>query len=389
MMEIKTFDTILVNLCDDFDKLITPRKIARSNTNIIFLIFKAIAKGLEVINNVCVVLNNKFDPANCSEEDLVSVANLVGTEMLEGSGSGLQIDITNSTNSSITLSKGMYEYALDDDTSFFFEIVSDEGLTIEAEQTEQIIAMTNKVGVFNVTAQNTITVTADVIIPDGIKFSCADNTSLLGTEKETVIEFRKRILSDTDRQNSIIELQTELRNLPYIYDCRCIFNNTTSAVTYDEVTIPSGHMAIFYSGAPRNEMADIIARKILCPTVAGDNAVEVKYENGVFINGSQSYYLNPFSKLGFYVNVHCEIDTTIADVSEVHSQIRKIIFDRYKAKVHEDFIKENDIYNLLEDVNINGVELLGVDLVFDGATVDYIRVPLSRLADVTDVVFVE
>lgn len=389
MMEIKTFDTILVNLCDDFDKLITPRKIARSNTNIIFLIFKAIAKGLEVINNVCVALSNKFDPANCSEEDLVSVANLVGTEMLEGSGSGLQIDITNSTNSSVTLSKGMYEYALDDDTSFFFEIVSDEGLTIEAEQTKQIIAMTNKVGVFSVTAQNTITVTADVIIPDGIKFSCTDNTSLLGTEKETVIEFRKRILSDTNRQNSIIELQTELRNLPYIYDCRCIFNNTTSAVTYDEVTIPSGHMAIFYSGAPRNEMADIIARKILCPTVAGVNAVEVKYENGVFINGSQSYYLNPFSKLGFYVNVHCEIDTTIADVSEVHSQIRKIIFDRYKAKVHEDFIKENDIYNLLEDVNINGVELLGVDLVFDGATVDYIRVPLSRLADVTDVVFVE
>lgn len=388
-MEIKTFDTILVNLCDDFDKLITPRKIARSNTNIIFLIFKAIAKGLEVINNVCVALSNKFDPANCSEEDLVSVANLVGTEMLEGSGSGLQIDITNSTNSSVTLSKGMYEYALDDDTSFFFEIVSDEGLTIEAEQTKQIIAMTNKVGVFSVTAQNTITVTADVIIPDGIKFSCTDNTSLLGTEKETVIEFRKRILSDTNRQNSIIELQTELRNLPYIYDCRCIFNNTTSAVTYDEVTIPSGHMAIFYSGAPRNEMADIIARKILCPTVAGVNAVEVKYENGVFINGSQSYYLNPFSKLGFYVNVHCEIDTTIADVSEVHSQIRKIIFDRYKAKVHEDFIKENDIYNLLEDVNINGVELLGVDLVFDGATVDYIRVPLSRLADVTDVVFVE
>lgn len=389
MMEIKTFDTILVNLCDDFDKLITPRKIARSNTNIIFLIFKAIAKGLEVINNVCVALSNKFDPANCSEEDLVSVANLVGTEMLEGSGSGLQIDITNSTNSSVTLSKGMYEYALDDDTSFFFEIVSDEGLTIEAEQTKQIIAMTNKVGVFSVTAQNTITVTADVIIPDGIKFSCTDNASLLGTEKETVIEFRKRILSDTDRQNSIIELQTELRNLPYIYDCRCIFNNTTSAVTYDEVTIPSGHMAIFYSGAPRNEMAGIVARKILCPTVAGVNAVEVKYENEVFINGSQSYYLNPFSKLGFYVNIHCEIDTTIADVSEVHSQIRKIIFDRYKAKVHEDFIKENDIYNLLEDVNINGVELLGVDLVFDGATVDYIRVPLSRLADVTDVVFVE
>ena len=31
-MELKTFDTILAELCDSFDTLISPKKIARSNT---------------------------------------------------------------------------------------------------------------------------------------------------------------------------------------------------------------------------------------------------------------------------------------------------------------------------------------------------------------------
>ena len=109
-MEIKTFDTILTNMCDEFDALIAPRKISRSNTNIIYLMFKAISKGFEVINNICVVLSNKFDPANCSSEDLVSVASLVGTERRAGSASGLRITISNPSNDSKVVNAGVYTY---------------------------------------------------------------------------------------------------------------------------------------------------------------------------------------------------------------------------------------------------------------------------------------
>ena len=94
-MELKTFDTILTELCDNFDALISPKKILRSNTNIIYLLFKAIAKGFEVINNTCVILSNKFDPLYCSDDDLTSSASIVGTERHKGSATGLHITITN------------------------------------------------------------------------------------------------------------------------------------------------------------------------------------------------------------------------------------------------------------------------------------------------------
>ena len=109
-MEVKSFDTILTKMCDDFDLLITPKRMARSNTNVIYLLFKAIAKGYEIINNVCVVLSNKFDPAKCSEEDLISVASLVGTERRKGSASGLRVIVTNTSDVTKTLLSGTYTY---------------------------------------------------------------------------------------------------------------------------------------------------------------------------------------------------------------------------------------------------------------------------------------
>ena len=37
---------------------------------------------------------DKFDPARCQQTDLISVTKLVGTEMIEGNGSGLIIKVT-------------------------------------------------------------------------------------------------------------------------------------------------------------------------------------------------------------------------------------------------------------------------------------------------------
>ena len=96
-MQLLSYDEILTKICDSFNALIAPRTIARANTNIIYLIFKAVAKGYEVINNTVVTLSNKFNPENCSVEDLDSVSSIVGTERLQGSASGLHIIITNNS----------------------------------------------------------------------------------------------------------------------------------------------------------------------------------------------------------------------------------------------------------------------------------------------------
>lgn len=384
-MVLMSFDEILTFLCDSFDTLISPRKMARSNTNIIYLIFKAVSKGLELINNVCVVLSNKFDPAKCESTDLESVSALVGTERLQGSASGLHILATNNGTEDVTILEGLYEYELDADTKFVFEVLEDTVITAGSYVT--FIAISEKIGSYPVTAQSSITVTSVRDIPSDVTFSCTDNANLLGTPPETDLEFRKRILNRYDGQDAVVELETQLRNLPYLFDCRVKFNNTVANVTYDGITIPPFTACIFFSGSPRSEIANIIANKLICPTVQLADSVAVEYENDIFVSGKHTFYLNPFGNTDFVIDVLYKVDEQVISNYDATEKMRTHLYQYFLPEVHKDYVREDDVYNELESLNIAGVTILGVNLSVGGQAVDYVSVPVSRIARLQNVNF--
>lgn len=384
-MELKTFDTILTTICDSFDSLIAPRTIARSNTNIIYLIFKAAAKGYEIINNVCVVLSNKFDPLYCSEDDLISSANIVGTERHKGSATGLHITVTNNGSVSVTLLAGLYTYALDDDTKFEFEVM--ESTVIASGSHISFIAMSEKIGRYPVTAQTTITVTSERTVSSDLVFSCTDNAALLGISEETDLEFRERINSKTDRQNSMVELESEIRNLPYIFDCKVKFNPMSTEIEFEGYTIPAYTLAIFYSGEVKKEIAEKVCEKIICPTLQTADSVEVFYENDVFVGGKHGVNLIPFAKTQYAVELIYKINKTYANEYDIQKEIRTVLFNTFVSEKHVDYIKEDDFYNAIEALGITGIELLGVNLKYNNSNVNYIEIPSSRIPELTNVIF--
>ena len=386
-MQLLSYNEILTNICNSFDALIAPRAITRTNTNIIYLIFKAVAKGYEVINNTVVALSNKFNPENCSVEDLDSVSSIVGTERLQGSASGLHIIITNNNNVKVTIFAGLYYYAFNDDTTFYFEIL--ENTEIKAGNYITVIAMSEKTGSYTVTSQDSITVTSDLTIPKGVTFSCNSNENLLGTEPETNLEFRKRILNGVNNQDAVIELENTIKNLPYIFDCKCKFNQTASSVTYDGYTIPPFYLAIFYSGIARNELAEIVASKTFFPTLESENSVKVYYRNEVFTNGQYEVNLIPFKELLFSVKIVWEVNKQYAAAESAKAKVRTALNKVFAGTTHKDYIKEDDIYNTIETIDITGISILGIDLIYNNQTVNYISVPVSRIPKIATVFFEE
>lgn len=384
-MELKTFDTILTTICDSFDSLIAPRTIARTNTNIIYLIFKAVAKGYEIINNVCVVLSNKFDPLYCSDDDLISSASIVGTERHKGSATGLHITVTNNGSVSVTLLAGLYVYALDDDTKFEFEVM--ENTVIASGSRISFIAMSEKIGRYPVTAQTTITVTSEQPVSSDLVFSCTDNAALLGLFEETDLEFRERINSETDRQNSMVELESEIRNLPYIFDCKVKFNPMSTEIEFEGYTIPAYTLAIFYAGEVKKEIAEKVCEKIICPTLQTANSVEVFYENDVFVGGKHGVHLIPFAKTQYAVELVYKINKTYANEYDIQNEIRTVLFNTFVSEKHVDYIKEDDFYKAIETLGITGIELLGVNLKYNDSNVNYIEIPSSRIPELTNVIF--
>lgn len=377
-MQLMTFNEILTSMCDNFDSLISPKTIARTNNNIIYLMFKAIAKGYEVINNICVVLSNKFNPESCSVEDLESIASLVGTERLSGSASGLNISIKNTSGSAVALYAGTYSYALDEDTIFTFDVL--QSVSVPSNETVTYIAFSEKRGNFPVTAQSNINVTANVQISPHFNFSCGNNEKLLGTTEETDLEFRNRINTDTTRQDSIVELQTALKNLPYIFDARVYFNNTLEPVIYDDISVPPYHMAIFYSGEPKNEIAEIVASKSIFPTIQGNGAVLLQYNSSVFATGAYNVYIIPFEKKQYKVNIAYKIDSIYVNKDSLEAEIEDILKNKLNTQLHVDYIKEVDVYNAIAEENLAGVSILNVDLLVDDVPVAYVDVPISRIS---------
>ena len=372
-MQILTFDEILTKICDDFDTLISPKKIARTNTNILYLVFKAISKGFEIINNVCVELSNKFDPASCSEEDLQSVADLVGTERLKGSATGLLINITNTSNENVTLLAGTYTYKYDDDVSFTGTVLSDT--VISALNTLSLIFMSDSIGSYAITEQSDIkaSVTADVK-KKGLECNKY-------SEEESDIDFRKRILNTTDRQNTLVELETEIKNLPYIFDCKVKYNPTDDAIDVDGASLSPYKMFIYCSGDIRNEIAEVVAKYSFYQTQEDSTTTHetLTYENEVFANGGCEIIVNYFKKLNFNVDVRYIVDTNFLSASSAREQITSVLLKNYRSQLHIDFIREADIYNVIEALDIAGLTLLSVDLKYNNEAVDYIAVPPSCL----------
>ena len=379
-MELKSFDTILTGICDSFDQLVSPTTMLRSNTNIVYLMYKAISKGFELINNICVALSNKFDPANCEEEDLESVSALVGTEKIKGSASGVEIEFINNTERNIILKKGTYTYKYNDDLSFTGTLLQDT--TIESSDTFSFIFMSNSIGSYSVTEQSGITIDSINTIDEGLTITCLNNQYLLGRPEETNLEFRKRILTTTDRQNSLIELETAIKNLPYIFDCKLVFNQNEEDIIVDGVTLAPFKMLIYVSGDIRNEIAELVAKYAFYETQA-DPRVEhytVTYNNEVFANGSYSIQINKFKKIPFIVNIIYKLEKTFSSEENVESIMRSALRRKFTSQVHIDYVREADVYNVLEELNIESLTILSVDLkTIQGQPVEYITFPATSL----------
>ena len=384
-MEIKSFDTILTSICDDFDELISPAKLARTNTNIVYLLLKAISKGWEIINNVCVVLNNKFNPLLCSDEDLVSTGKLVGTKMRAGSVSGLRISVYNSGITPVTLLAGSYDYQLDDEVKFTFIVETDTA--VNAESSVYFTALSENVGAFRVTQQEGITVTANVSIPSSLIFSCTDNLPLLGHAPETILEFRQRVNTDIERQDIINELKEKLLALPYVYDCTLVFNQEESSMVVGDYTIPPFYLLVIISTAMyTNEIADVIAQSAIYPTVnVPEESHEVKHMNDVFINGYYSVWLNDFKKKDFEITINAVIDSAYNTASNVESKIESALMNAFNSNIYRPSITAEDVFAEINELELTGVKVYGVSFTVGSSELDYVTFDKTELPNLTNV----
>ena len=69
--------------------------------------------------------------------------------------------------------------------------------------------------------------------------------------------------------------------------------------------------------------------------------------------------------------------------------MRTALFNNFVTEQHSDYIKEEDFYTVLNSLNLEGVNILGINLKQEGQQKGYIQVPLQAVPELTEVNFIK
>lgn len=384
----RSLDEITNALVDVFDECIAPKKVVRNDDNKLYLIFRAIARGVKLLNDVALALKNRFHPLYCSSEDLYTTSRLVGTDFKQGAGSILKITIRNpDQENQHTLAAGVYRYTSVSGMVFSFNLAED--FRFNPGEIKYLSAISAAKGSYHVGDNASIKLTrTDGKAVDGVlRFACSDNTDQLGYPDEDEYAFRNRIMNDADRQDHLKELELRIRNLPNIFECTLLFNSGDAAAEYDGVILAPLELLVVITGVATGEIARCVAEEVCYHTHMVDPEKVVYYEHPLHVNGRYPVYYANHATSDFSLQIIYQYDAQKLKPSQVEDEIRYLL-DRYThADTYTDRISEGDIYDLLSALNLPNVKILDVDILVADAVVPYILIPRTRIPRLTGITF--
>jgi hypothetical protein len=389
-MEItaKSLDEIVTEIVDAFDELIAPKRIERTNDNKLYLIFRAAARGVKLLNDMALTLKNRFNPLYCSDEDLYSTAKYVGTDVKRGAGSLLQITVMNpDLEGDHTLDAGTYDYASVSGMVFSFTLSS--AYRFAPGEIKTLSAISRLKGSYRVEDNARIKLTrADgAAVDPELLFSCADNQYQLGCPDEDAYAFRSRILEDADRQDHLKELELRIRNLPNIFECNLVFNPGNESAEYDGMTLAPLELLIVITGSPTGELAKLVVEEVCYQTHREDPEKVVYFEHPLYVNGKCPVYYTEHTLFEFSLEVLYQYDEQKLKPAQVENEIMFLLSKYTNANTHIDRVSEGDIYTALANLGLPNAHILNVTLLAGETPAPYLVIPRTRIPRLTSITF--
>ena len=388
-LRAKSIDEETTELADIYDELVQPKKLFRNHNNKLYLALRSYAAGKVGLTDAALALHNRFDPLFCDDTDLYTTAKLVGTDFKRGTGSILRITILNkSAAESKTLPAAVYSYLSASGMVFSFELANEREFS--AGEAKVVMAISREKGSFSVDDNESIKLfrSDGLKIDPAFKFSCESNAGSLGYPDETPFDFRTRILNDADKQDHIRELELKIRNLPNIFECNIVINDGIEPQEYDGLMLAPKELLITITGAPTNEIANLVCEHVVYDTHKVNPDDVVYYYNDLLLNGSRPVYFRYHDETNFSLAITYQYDAGNLRTTQVEDAIN-LLFKPYTRMVtHQAEIAEKDVYRILEGLKLPNVRILNADIFnSDEEQVSFVRVPKTRLPHLTGIVY--
>jgi hypothetical protein len=389
----KSGDEITSELTDIYEALLQeatgkPVRVYRSNNNKAYLVFRALAEGFKTLLDAVIALRGRFNPELCDEADLYGAAKLTGTEMRKGSGSVLQITVTNEGETEQrVLPQGEYRYMSASGMVFTFNCAGD--MLLDPGGQKSVLAVSGSIGSYHVgdIADMAVSRVDGGPVDPLLHFSCPDNSGLLGYPDEDLFTFRQRILHDAERQDAVKETELKIRNLPGILECSLVFNQNNHETVYDGLTLKPMELLIVITGAPDSAIAEIVASNVIYQTHAVSPEQVVYYENDCYIGGRFPVYFMFHGKADFSLEITYRYDSRYQQPLQIENDVRSALAALKNMSTYVEIINEEAVYSRLSNLNIGSLRILNIDILVEGESVPYFETPKTRLPNLTGILF--
>jgi len=395
VFEAKTIDEETRDICNSFDAAITPYTIHRNDNNKIFLVLKSIAAGFSKIRDIVLALKYRFDPRYCDDDDLESAMYITGETRIPGKASIVRIVISNiDDKDGHILSAGTYLYSAPGGQ--MFECLLPDDLFIGALGFQVLLFASRNIGSWLVTGQ----VSASVVRIDGEKittffaFESLENSGSLGRMPETNFEVRQRILTDTNRQDTLRELELALSAIPSIFACNLIFNpdNVSPMTLEDGTVLLPKELLIIITGVPDVSFASVVMSHTFYKTHMNKPEEVVWYDHPLLAGGRYPVYYMQHKKRPFYMTINYSFDRSKIKDTQCNAAL-SAIFQKYKYMTqHIDQINEPLLYRDVENHNIPTVSIkkIYIQTMIEGSLVSValVDIPLLMIPELIDIQFI-
>jgi hypothetical protein len=391
-LTVKSIDEITGELADVYDSFIAPKKLWRNHNNKLYLVLRSVAAGYKTVLDATLALRSRFNPQYCDDADLPGTMLIAGETRLPGKKSLLQVMVSNgSVMEAALLLSGEYRYAAASGAVFACTMQNDA--LLEPLSTQALVFASENAGAFPVSAVGDLKISrADGKAVDAnLVFSCLDNAGSLGREEESLFSARQRILNDSERQDSIKELERAIKSIATIYECNLLYNSGMEDYEYDGVTLAPRELLIIITGVPTEELAEAVMRCPIYATHMVTPEMVVYYRSDLLAGGRCPVYYKFHDKTEFYLFVSYKYSSVYLRREQVDVRINAA-FAKYKNYLtHIDAITEPMLYADLASLNIPGFNVIKVYIqtLQDGnlVSVPSVEIPRTRLPQLQSVTY--
>ena len=324
----------------------------------IWLIILGLGQMFTVYQRLVYAAGQAFSIPNCSDLQLLNLAEIKGTGLLAGSGTVITCPVTAAgTGDCVIATTDTVTIDYEGESVVFSPIYP---VTIPQSTTVLVTLQTNTVGPMYIAAG---AVTAFDTPPTNFA-SMTSNNAAPGRNMETYGELRTRLQSNSKHVSGIKACIEVIRSLPGIQTANLYFNrDPITDLIIAGVTIPPRSSALFVQGYS-DYIAETYFAYMTAPCVGG--SISQNYETGSGQELPVTY--SPPVQRDIYINVKVRIPPTLIVPEDYQVSINLLLLPASNSLLIGQEYTQKYLLTYLAEYNSPDIEIVGITVSMDGIT---------------------